>query len=169
MAYFDDNTIVFLDGKYMKATEAKLGFFSETIHYGYGVFEGIRSYNTHAGTRIFKAKEHYDRLINSARALHIPFAYSAEEMIEVNYVLLEKNGLKDAYIRPMVYCNVPNMSLYPPVESALFMAVWEWGLFLGEKMLNVMGYAAAEPKEPYVKADATNPSTAPAAGDATKP
>src|ERR1043166_4242783 len=101
MAYFDDNTIVFLDGKYIKAKDAGLGFFSETIHYGYSVFEGIRAYDTPAGTRIFKAKEHYDRLINSANALYIPFTYNAEEMIEINYRLLEKNGLKDAYIRPV--------------------------------------------------------------------
>src|ERR1035437_5199064 len=121
MTYFDEQTIVFFDGKFMPASEAKIDFYSQTLHYGYGVFEGIRAYNTPSGARIFKAKEHYERLIYSAKTLHIPFKYGVEELIEITYRLLEKNGMADVYIRPLVYCNIPNMSLVPPVDSVLFM------------------------------------------------
>ena len=67
--YYNENTFVYLNGKIVKATEAKIDLYSQTIHYGYGVFEGIRSYKTAAGeTKIFKETEHFQRLKNSAEA-----------------------------------------------------------------------------------------------------
>ena len=70
-SYYNENTIVWLNGAFVKATEAKMDFYSQSLHYGYSVFEGIRSYRTDLGeTRIFKAAEHFDRLQKSARATH---------------------------------------------------------------------------------------------------
>ena len=77
MMYYTDETIVFLNGEYVKAKDAKVGLFKQTMHYGIGVFEGIRSYETPDGTRIFKAKEHYDRLHYSAEKMHISLNYSS--------------------------------------------------------------------------------------------
>jgi len=72
--YYNNNTIVFLDGEFQKATDARIDLYSQSLHYGYSVFEGIRSYRTdNEETRVFKAKEHYERLRNSAAAMNIPF------------------------------------------------------------------------------------------------
>ena len=108
--YFNENTILYLNGEYVKATEAKMDFYSQSLHYGYAVFEGIRSYKTVNGeTKIFKAVQHYDRLKNSAVAVNMPYTWTTEELIDVTYELLRKNNLQDAYIRPVVYAPA-NMS-----------------------------------------------------------
>src|SRR5258708_28887149 len=100
MAYYNENTVLWLDGKIIKASEAKTDLYGQSMHYGYAVFEGIRSYRTAGGaTRIFKAEEHFERLRLSALALNLPYGYAAEDLIAATYRLLEKNGLQDAYIR----------------------------------------------------------------------
>src|SRR3979409_230617 len=101
--YYNENTFVYLNGKIVKANEAKIDLYSQTLHYGYGVFEGIRSYKTAAGkTKIFKEAEHFQRLKNSAEALNIPYTWDTDELIEATYEVLRRNNLKDAYIRPLV-------------------------------------------------------------------
>ena len=108
--YYDNNTVLFFDGEFKKANEAKTDLYGQSLHYGYAVFEGIKSYATENGTKIFKAKEHYDRLRKSAEMMMIPLEYSTEEMVDFTYQLLEMNGLTNAYIRPIVLCS-PNMAL----------------------------------------------------------
>jgi branched-chain amino acid aminotransferase len=136
--YYNEHTIVFLDGEFIKASEAKIDLYSQSLHYGYSVFEGIRSYKTvDEETRIFKAVEHYNRLRNSAAATNIPFDYSVEDLIDITYQLLSKNNLQDAYIRPLVY--VPaNMSFSLSKRSHLFIATWVMAPFFGEKLMRVM-------------------------------
>src|ERR1044072_5242455 len=97
--YYNENTIVYFNGDYLKATEAKGNLYDQSLHYGYAVFEGIRSYNTQNGTKIFKAKEHYDRLGFSARAVNIPYNHNTKDLIEISYEVLKRNNLSDAYIR----------------------------------------------------------------------
>ena len=138
MAYYHDNTIIFLNGAFVKAAEATTDYYSQSLHYGYAVFEGIRSYQTASGeTKIFKATEHYDRLRNSALALNMPYNWDTNELIEATYTVLEKNNLQNAYIRPVVYAPA-NMSFNLNKESYIMIAAWEMGLFLGEKLLRVM-------------------------------
>ena len=138
MAYYHDNTIIYLNGAFVKATEARTDYYSQSLHYGYAVFEGIRSYQTASGeTKIFKATEHYDRLRNSALALNMPYSWDTDELIEATYAVLEKNNLQNAYIRPVVYAPA-NMSFNPNNQSYLMIAAWEMGLFLGDKLLRVM-------------------------------
>ncbi|RYZ52962.1 MAG: branched-chain amino acid transaminase [Chitinophagaceae bacterium] len=134
--YYNENTIVYFNGEFIKATEAKGNVYDQSLHYGYAVFEGIRSYNTENGTRIFKAKEHYDRLEFSARAISMPYTYNTNELIELTYELLKRNNFSDAYIRPLVTCT-PNMQLTKGKESQLLLAAWEWGAYLGEKLLRL--------------------------------
>ena len=88
--YFKKNTQVYLNGKWVKAEEARASYYDQTLHYGNGVFEGIRSYKTENGTKIFKAKEHFDRLLSSAEKMHIKVNVSTKELIEISYELLEK-------------------------------------------------------------------------------
>jgi branched-chain amino acid aminotransferase len=134
--YYNEQTILYLDGQFLKATDTKASLYSQSLHYGYAVFEGLRSYKTANGTKIFKAEEHYDRLKASCDAVGIPYLWNKEELIAATYDLLEKNNLQNAYIRPLVFCP-PNMSLQKAKASNILIAVWEWGAYLGETLLKV--------------------------------
>src|SRR5262245_3093682 len=137
-SYYNDSTIVYLNGEFVKATEAKTDFYSQSLHYGYSVFEGIRSYKTVNGeTRIFKAVEHFDRLQQSADALNMPYHWTTEQLIGATYETLKRNNLQDAYIRPVVYAPA-NMSFVENKESYIVIEVWEMQPFLGEKLLRIM-------------------------------
>ena len=122
--YYNDNTILFLDGKYVKAKDATTDLFGQTLHYGYGVFEGIRAYETVNGIKTFKALEHFERLKRSCKLMGIPFHFSAEELSQITYQVLEKNNLSNAYIRPLVFCS-PNMALTSPNGVSLMITAWE--------------------------------------------
>ncbi|KAA0129397.1 branched-chain-amino-acid transaminase [Chryseobacterium sp. SN22] len=132
--YYNDDSVLFFDGAYMKAKDAKTDLYGQSLHYGYAVFEGIKSYKTAEGARIFKAEEHYDRLRRSAEAMMIPFSYSTEAMVEATYKLLEMNKLENAYIRPIVICS-PNMALSKGRKSYLVIEAWNWDNgYLANKM-----------------------------------
>ncbi len=151
--YFNNETVLYLDGKFVKASESTTDLYGQTLHYGYGAFEGIRSYETEHGTKVFKAEEHYERLKKSCELVKIPFDYKVQELVEATYELLEKNNLKNAYIRPLVYC-APNMSLTKPTSVSLMIAVWDWGAYLGEKLLRltVSSYCRPHPKSIHIEA-----------------
>lgn len=151
--YYTPDTIIYHNGQFVRAKDATTDLFAQTLHYGYGVFEGIRAYRTVNGTKIFKARDHFERLHNSCRLAGIPFNYSVEELIQASYQVLEKNSLSDAYIRPLVYCS-PNMSLTAPKEVYLMIAAWEWGKYLGENLLNVCisSYQRPNPRSLRVEA-----------------
>ncbi|MEN9446616.1 MAG: Branched-chain-amino-acid transaminase [Bacteroidota bacterium] len=151
--YFNNDTIIFLDGEYVKAAEAGVNLYNQTMHYGNGVFEGIRSYETEQGTKIFKAKEHYDRLHYSAEKMHIKLNYTVEELEQISYEVLKRNNLTDAYLRPLVYLG-PNMSLQPVEEVHVVIMAWEWGKYLGDKMLRLglSSFQRPNPKSCHVEA-----------------
>ena len=136
--YYNENTILYLNGAFVKSSEAKMDFYSQSFHYGYSVFEGIRSYkNVQGETKIFKAVDHFERLKVSAESLNMPYTYSTKELIAITYELLAKNNLQDAYIRPVVYAPA-NMSFNLNTESFIVIEVWEMAAFLGDKLLRVM-------------------------------
>src|SRR4028118_568902 len=147
--YHKENSVVFLNGKFIKASEATCSLYSQTVHYGMGVFEGIRSYYTKHGTKVFKVREHYERLLHSAQVMQIPVTYSVEDLIQITYSLLEKNTLEDAYIRPLLYMD-ENMSLQVKKSSTsnLFIAAWQWDKYLGDKRIHVYisSYVRPSPK-----------------------
>ena len=152
--YFNENTILYLNGEYVKATEAKTNFYSQSFHYGYAVFEGIRSYKTvNEETKIFKAIQHYDRLKNSAAAMNMPYTWTTEELIGITYELLRKNNLQDAYIRPVVYAPA-NMSFTKNTESFIVIEVWEMAPFFGEKLLRIMTSSFQRPNPKGFKIEA---------------
>ena len=132
--YFTDKTIIYYNGEFVKASEASTNLYGQSLHYGYAVFEGIKSYDTENGTKIFKAKEHYDRLRRSAELMYIPFEYTTEQLTALTYEVLERNGFTNAYIRPIVFCS-PNMALSKGQQSYLAIEAWEWtGGYLANKM-----------------------------------
>jgi branched-chain amino acid aminotransferase len=123
--YYNEESLLYFDGEFLKASQASTDLYGQSLHYGYAVFEGIKSYKTAEGTKIFKAVEHYDRLRKSAELMMMPFGYSTQEMIDITYKLLEINNLSNAYIRPLVICS-PNMSLSKGQKSSLVIEVWNW-------------------------------------------
>lgn len=151
--YFNEKTTIYLNGHFIKASEANTDLYSQTLHYGYGVFEGIRAYNTENGVRIFKVKEHYERLKNSCKLINIPFDYDVENLIQITYKLLEENNFKDAYVRPLVFCG-PNMSLTKPNSVSVMICAWEWGAYLGDNLLNVTisSFSRPHPKSTKIEA-----------------
>jgi branched-chain amino acid aminotransferase len=157
MAYYNDKTIVYLNDEFVKAVEAKMDLYSQSLHYGYSVFEGIRSYKAVNGeTRVFKAKEHYDRLEQSAAAVNMPYHWTTEQLIDATYETLKRNNLQDAYIRPVVYAPA-NMSFVKNKESFIVIEAWEMQPFLGEKLLRVMtsSFERPNPKAFKIHAKAT--------------
>lgn len=154
--YYSDQTTVFLDKKWCKASDAQVSLYSQTMHYGSGVFEGIRAYESEGETLVFKAEEHYQRLLDSAEKMHMQCDYTVEELTALTYELLEKNGLKDAYIRPLLFMG-ENMVLQKMDDSHLFMCAWEWGKYLGSQLLNVMvsSYERPNPRAVPVEAKVT--------------
>jgi branched-chain amino acid aminotransferase len=136
--YYNENTILYLNGAFVKAVDAKMDFYSQSLHYGYSVFEGIRSYKTvNNETKIFKAVEHFERLHASAHAMNMPYHWMTEELIDATYEVLKRNDLQDAYVRPLVYAPA-NMSFVKNEKSFIVIEVWKMQPFLGDKLLRVM-------------------------------
>jgi branched-chain amino acid aminotransferase len=157
MTYYNEETVLWLDGKFVKATEAKTDLYGQSLHYGYAVFEGIRSYRTTNGaTKIFKAADHYERLRRSALAMNMPYDVAAGDLIGITYDVLEMNHLQDAYIRPLVFAPA-NMSFSPNSSSHIAIEVWEMAPFLGEKLLRVMtsSFQRPNPKGFFIEVKAS--------------
>lgn len=151
--YYNENTTIFFNGEFIKVKDVSVSIYNQTMHYGNGVFEGIRAYDTPDGVRIFKGEEHYKRLHYSAKVMHINLPYSEKELELITYRLLEVNNLKDAYIRPLVFLG-ENMSLTPTDDVHVVIMAWEWGKYLGDKLLRVMlsSFQRPNPKSCFVEA-----------------
>jgi branched-chain amino acid aminotransferase len=127
---------IWMDGKLVPWEEARVHLLTHTLHYGYGVFEGIRCYRTPEGPAIFRLRDHMLRLQRSAEIVGMKLPYSVEELMEAARLTVRENGLEECYIRPIVYCGYGVMGLNPrgaPVRAAV--AAWEWGTYLGEEGL----------------------------------
>ncbi len=94
--------IVFWDQKFIKADQAFVSVWTQSLQFGNSVFEGIRSYDTAAGPRLFKAREHYKRFLHSSKSVGLNVNYSLEQLIELSYELLKKNGFTDAFVKPLL-------------------------------------------------------------------
>ncbi|RZF59924.1 branched-chain amino acid transaminase [Sphingobacterium corticibacterium] len=136
MQYYNQETYIYLDGDFVKATDAGIDLFGQSLHYGYGAFEGLRAYSTHHGIRIFKAEEHFIRLQHSCEAINLPYPWDNQVLIEKSYALLEANNLRSAYIRPLVFSG-SNMHLTSAKDAHIMIAAWEWGPYLGQNLLRV--------------------------------
>jgi branched-chain amino acid aminotransferase len=151
--YYNENTIVYYNKEFIKASEVKGDVYSQSLHYGYAVFEGIRAYNTTNGPKIFKPVEHFERMKFSCEAVGIPYPFNNEQLIQSCYDLLVKNNLTDAYIRPLVTCP-PNMSLTKAKDAQLLIAAWEWHAYLGHNLLRVVTSSVRRPNAAAFKMEA---------------
>src|SRR3954454_11265544 len=123
-----------MNGEFVGFEDAKVSVLTHALHYGTGVFEGVRAYETPRGTAVFRHKAHLDRLFESARMYHMEIPFSKAEVKAATDELIVRNGFKSCYIRPLVYRGAGPMGLYPlnsPVEVAI--ATWEWGSYLGDE------------------------------------
>lgn len=123
-----------MDGKFVNWDDANIHILTHTLHYGLGVFEGIRCYNTPKGPAIFRLDDHIKRLFESAHIFFLEIPFSKEEVKEAVVATVKTNKLSECYIRPIVYIGYGNIGLHPkgnPVNLAI--AVWPWGAYLGEE------------------------------------
>jgi branched-chain amino acid aminotransferase len=126
--------LIWLNGEFVAWEDAKVHVLTHALHYGTGVFEGIRAYETPQGTAIFRNQDHLERLEKSAKLYYMELPYQKEQLREVTHELIARNGFKSCYIRPLVWRGYGPMGLNPldnPVEAMV--AVWEWGAYLGEE------------------------------------
>jgi len=127
---------IWMDGKLVDWDNATVHILTHTLHYGLGVFEGIRCYETKKGPAIFRLDEHIDRLFDSAHIFLIEIPYSREEVKDAIIKTVKANKMRECYIRPLVYIGYGAMGLYPVGNPiSLSIAVWPWGAYLGEKGL----------------------------------
>jgi branched-chain amino acid aminotransferase len=126
--------LIWLNGEFVPWDAANVHVLSHGLHYGTGVFEGIRCYETERGPAIFRHRDHLARLGKSAEMFYLPLPYSLDEIGEATRELIRRNGLRSCYIRPIAFRGYGEMGLYAqsaPIDVAV--AVWPWGAYLGEE------------------------------------
>jgi branched-chain amino acid aminotransferase len=128
----DRDGVIWLDGKMVPWREAKTHVLTHTLHYGMGVFEGVRAYHAEQGTAIFRLQEHTDRLLRSGHILNMPIPFDQETLNEAQRAVVRENNLDSAYIRPMCFYGSEGMGLRADnLKVHCMVAAWEWGAYLG--------------------------------------
>jgi len=126
--------LIWMNGELVAWEDAKVHVLTHALHYGTGVFEGVRAYDTPRGTAIFRHTEHIDRLFASAGMYYMDIPFSKAEIRAATHETIVRNGLRACYVRPLVFRGAGPMGLYPldcPVDVTI--AVWEWGAYLGDE------------------------------------
>jgi branched-chain amino acid aminotransferase len=134
MSMADRDGVIWMDGQMVPWRDARVHVLTHTLHYGMGVFEGVRAYETEDGTAIFRLKDHTKRLFNSAHILGMDIPYTQEQLNAAQIAIVLENGLKNAYIRPMCYYGSEGMGLRADnLKVHVMIAAWTWGSYLGEE------------------------------------
>ncbi|MBL3590915.1 MAG: branched-chain amino acid transaminase [gamma proteobacterium endosymbiont of Lamellibrachia anaximandri] len=133
----DRDGVIWLDGEMVPWREAKIHVLTHTLHYGMGVFEGVRAYHAEQGTSIFRLQEHTDRLFNSAHILGMPMPFDRDTLNEAQRAVVRENNLDSAYLRPMCFYGSEGMGLRADnLKVHVMAAAWEWGAYLGDDGIN---------------------------------
>jgi branched-chain amino acid aminotransferase len=125
---------IWMDGELVDWDDANIHVLTHTLHYGSGVFEGIRAYETDRGPAVFRLRDHLRRMFDSAKLLHIDIPFSLEQLVEATRETVRVNNVDSCYVRPLVYLGYGEMGLNPlnsPVKVSI--AVWPWGTYLGDE------------------------------------
>jgi branched-chain amino acid aminotransferase len=125
--------LIWMNGEFVAWEDAKVHVLTHGLHYGTGVFEGVRCYDTEIGPAIFRHADHLDRLYRSAELYYMPIPYEREQLRQATLDLIGRNGFRECYIRPIVFRGYGTMGLFPldaPVDVCV--AVWKWPAYLGE-------------------------------------
>lgn len=127
---------IWMDGEFVDWADATVHILNPTLHYGWGVFEGIRAYATERGPAIFQHRAHMERLHRSAAVLQMEIPYSVDELMEATRELIRQNDVPSCYIRPLAYLGYGEMGLNPlPSKVCVSIAIWPWGTYLGDEGL----------------------------------
>lgn len=127
---------IWLNGEFVPWNEAKIHVLSHVVHYGSSVFEGIRCYKTEKGPAVFRLREHFKRMFESAKIYRMDVPYTIEQLEEATLETIRRSELESCYIRPVFYRGYGAIGVNPlnsPVDAAI--AVWDWGKYLGEEAL----------------------------------
>ena len=128
----DRDGVIWLDGEMVPWREAKVHVLTHTLHYGMGVFEGVRAYHAEQGTSIFKLQEHTDRLFDSAHILRMNIPFDKQTLVDAQKAVVKENNLDSAYLRPMCFLGSEGMGLRADnLKTHVMIAAWEWGSYLG--------------------------------------
>jgi branched-chain amino acid aminotransferase len=132
MSMHDRDGVIWYDGQMVPWRDAKTHVLTHTLHYGMGVFEGVRAYDTPRGTAIFRLQAHTDRLFRSAHIMRMAIPFSREQINEAQRAAVRENGLKTAYLRPMCFYGSEGMGLRADnLKVHVIVAAWTWGSYLG--------------------------------------
>jgi branched-chain amino acid aminotransferase len=129
----DPTDLIWMNGQFVRWEDAKIHVLTHGLHYGTGVFDSMRCYETELGPAVFRNADHIERLLRSAELYYMPVPYSAEQLRAATLELVARNGLRSCYIRPIANRGYGQMGLNPleaPVDVTI--ACWEWGAYLGE-------------------------------------
>ena len=130
----DATEYIWMNGNLVPWDEAQVHVLTHGLHYGTGIFEGIRAYETTDGPAVFRLTEHMERFVRGAKAIGMPLEYSAEALVDVCTEVVRVNGLASGYIRPIAFFGSGAMGLNPAgAEVHVVVAAWEWGAYLGEE------------------------------------
>src|SRR5210317_343621 len=136
MSFDDRDGVIWLDGEMVPWREARVHVLTHTLHYGMGVFEGVRAYKAEQGTSIFRLQEHTDRLFRSAHIMNMPVPYDKQTLIEAQCAAVKDNQLESAYIRPMLFYGSEGLGLRADnLKVHAMVAAWSWGSYLGADAL----------------------------------
>ena len=137
MSMADRDGWIWMDGKLIDWRDAKVHVLTHTLHYGMGVFEGVRCYETPQGSAIFRLKEHTERFLNSAKIFQMKIKFEAEVLEEAQKEVVRANKLKSCYLRPIAWIGSERMGL-AAVDNSIHVAIaaWPWGAYLGEDGIN---------------------------------
>jgi len=136
MSMADRDGVIWYDGQMVPWREATTHVLTHTLHYGMGVFEGVRAYDAEQGTAIFRLREHTDRLFRSAHILQMAMPYDKDTLNRAHLDVVRENGLESAYIRPMCFYGSEGMGLRADnLKTHVIVAAWEWGAYLGKENL----------------------------------
>ena len=154
----EETEFIWMDGKFVAWKDAKIHVLTHTLHYGAGVFEGIRFYKTDKGPAVFRLKEHIERMYKSADCIKMKIPFSKEDFIKAIIETVKKNKVHAGYIRPICFFGYGKMGLNPegaPVNCSI--AVWPWGKYLGEDAVKVKTskYIRIHPKSTHADAKIT--------------
>ncbi len=132
----DRDGVIWYDGKMVNWRDATTHVLTHTLHYGMGVFEGVRAYKTDKGAAIFRLQEHTDRLFNSAHILQMKMPFSKQEISDAMCAAVRENKLESAYIRPMAFYGAEAMGIAAKTLSThVICAAWSWGAYMGDEAL----------------------------------
>ncbi|GAB7093797.1 branched-chain amino acid transaminase [Halolamina litorea] len=131
----EDGTI-WMNGEYVDWEDATVHVLSHAMHYGTGIFEGVRAYDTEEGTAIFRWEEHLDRFYNSAKPYDMEIDFTPEELTKATLEVIRRNDLESAYVRPLAYYGYDSLGVSPgDCPTDVTVAAWPWGAYLGDDAL----------------------------------